>query len=154
MWPQCHIPQDSSFYSQPKREPNIIQEHHDLHDTCDPAEVTVGEMMQTKYEEMSYWKFPFILKECQQWMQGRDYMSRPNSDAFIFHHSCDTPLPPTPTFGHLPLPASKQSALKQIIEISLNYVRFEVFTAVTMKNGVFWDVMPCGPCKNRCFGGT
>jgi hypothetical protein len=22
-------------------------------------------------------------------------------------------------------------------------VRFEVFTAVTMKNGVFWDVTPC-----------
>jgi hypothetical protein len=34
------------------------------------------------------------------------------------------------------------------------YIRFEVFTAVTMKNGVFWDVMPCGSCKNRCFGGT
>jgi hypothetical protein len=26
----------------------------------------------------------------------------------------------------------------------MNYVRFEVFTAVTFKNGVFWDVMPCG----------
>jgi hypothetical protein len=23
-------------------------------------------------------------------------------------------------------------------------VRLEVFTAVTMKNGVFWDVTPCG----------
>jgi hypothetical protein len=33
-------------------------------------------------------------------------------------------------------------------------VRFEVFPAVTMKNGVYWDVMPCGSCKNRCFGGT
>jgi hypothetical protein len=31
---------------------------------------------------------------------------------------------------------------------------FEVFTAVTMKNGVFWDVTPCGSCKNRRFGGT
>jgi hypothetical protein len=28
-------------------------------------------------------------------------------------------------------------------------VTFEVFTAVTMKNGVFWDVTPCGSCKNR-----
>jgi hypothetical protein len=35
-----------------------------------------------------------------------------------------------------------------------NNVRFEVFTAVTMKNGVFWDVTPCGSCKNRRFGGT
>jgi hypothetical protein len=33
-------------------------------------------------------------------------------------------------------------------------VRFEVFTAVTMKNGVFLDVTPCGSCKNRHFGGT
>jgi hypothetical protein len=29
-----------------------------------------------------------------------------------------------------------------------NNVRFEVFTAVTMKNGVFWDVTPYGSCKN------
>jgi hypothetical protein len=34
------------------------------------------------------------------------------------------------------------------------YVRFEVFTAVTMKNGVFWVVTPCGSCKNLRFGGT
>jgi hypothetical protein len=27
--------------------------------------------------------------------------------------------------------------------------RFEVFTAVTTKDGVFWDVTPCGSCKNR-----
>jgi hypothetical protein len=33
-------------------------------------------------------------------------------------------------------------------------VRFEVFTAATMKNGVFWDVTPCGSCKNRRFGRT
>jgi hypothetical protein len=33
-------------------------------------------------------------------------------------------------------------------------VRFEVFTAVTMKNDVFWDVTPCGSCKNRRFGET
>jgi hypothetical protein len=35
-----------------------------------------------------------------------------------------------------------------------SYIRFEVFTAVTMKNGVFWDVTLCGSCKNRSFGGT
>jgi hypothetical protein len=33
------------------------------------------------------------------------------------------------------------------------YVRFEVFTAVTMKNVVFWDIMPCGSCKNGRFRG-
>jgi hypothetical protein len=31
------------------------------------------------------------------------------------------------------------------------HVRLEAFTAVTMKNGVFWDVTPCGSCKaTRC----
>jgi hypothetical protein len=35
-----------------------------------------------------------------------------------------------------------------------NSVRFEIFTAMIMKNSVFWDVTPCGSCKNRCFGGT
>jgi hypothetical protein len=29
-----------------------------------------------------------------------------------------------------------------------DYIEFEVFTAVTMKNAVFWDVTPCGSCKN------
>jgi hypothetical protein len=32
-------------------------------------------------------------------------------------------------------------------------VRFEVFTAVTMKNAVLWDVAPCRSCVNRRFGG-
>jgi hypothetical protein len=26
--------------------------------------------------------------------------------------------------------------------------------SITMKNGSFWDVTPCGSCKNRRFGGT
>jgi hypothetical protein len=34
------------------------------------------------------------------------------------------------------------------------YVRFEVLTAVTMKNSVFWDVAPCRYFVNRRFGGT
>jgi hypothetical protein len=33
-------------------------------------------------------------------------------------------------------------------------LRFEVFTAVTTKNDIFWDVTLCGSCKNLCFGGT
>jgi hypothetical protein len=35
---------------------------------------------------------------------------------------------------------------------TLSIAQDEVFTAVTMNNGVFWDVTPCGPCKNRRFG--
>jgi hypothetical protein len=32
--------------------------------------------------------------------------------------------------------------------------RFEVSTAVTMKNGIFWNVTPCSSSKNKRFGGT
>jgi hypothetical protein len=41
-----------------------------------------------------------------------------------------------------------------IAVINVISVRFEVFTAVTMKNGVFWDITPCGSCRNRRFEGT
>jgi hypothetical protein len=34
------------------------------------------------------------------------------------------------------------------VKLSL-YLRSEVFTAVTMKNAVFWDVAQCSSCKNR-----
>jgi hypothetical protein len=33
-------------------------------------------------------------------------------------------------------------------------VTFEVLTAVTMKNAVLCDVVPCTSCRNRRFGGT
>jgi hypothetical protein len=36
----------------------------------------------------------------------------------------------------------------------LYYVRFEVFTAMTIKNAVFWDVTPCRSCMNRHLGET
>jgi hypothetical protein len=29
------------------------------------------------------------------------------------------------------------------------YLRFGVFTAVTMKNGVFWDVTQCGSYRSH-----
>jgi hypothetical protein len=41
-----------------------------------------------------------------------------------------------------------------IVMDCLHPVKLEVFTAVTMKKSVFWDVMPRGACKNRRFGGT
>jgi hypothetical protein len=34
------------------------------------------------------------------------------------------------------------------------YVGFEVFTEVPRKNAVSWDVVQCGFCKNRRFGGA
>jgi hypothetical protein len=34
------------------------------------------------------------------------------------------------------------------------HVRLEVFTVVTIQNGVFWDITPCGSCKNRRFERT
>jgi hypothetical protein len=34
------------------------------------------------------------------------------------------------------------------------HLRFEVFTAVTMKNAIFLEVTPCNSCKNSHFSGT
>jgi hypothetical protein len=35
----------------------------------------------------------------------------------------------------------------------LYFVKFEVFTALTMKYAVFWDVTPRGSCTNPRYGG-
>jgi hypothetical protein len=35
------------------------------------------------------------------------------------------------------------------VQIYTGDVKFEVFSAVTMKNAVLLDVTPCGSCKNR-----
>jgi hypothetical protein len=43
------------------------------------------------------------------------------------------------------------SSFKGLCPKSSCHVRFEVSTAVTMKNGVFRDVTSCGSCKNRGF---
>jgi hypothetical protein len=43
---------------------------------------------------------------------------------------------------------------ESFLETAIVRVRFEVFTAVTMKSGVFWDVTLYGSCKNLRFGGT
>jgi hypothetical protein len=39
-------------------------------------------------------------------------------------------------------------------EIFTQSVRFEIFTAMTMKYGVFWDITPRGSYENRRFEGT
>jgi hypothetical protein len=56
--------------------------------------------------------------------------------------SCDRP-----TLSGFPLVFFDTRAHAQLVT-KFHFVRFEVFTAVTMKNGVFGDVTPCGSCKN------
>jgi hypothetical protein len=51
---------------------------------------------------------------------------------------------PKSTYSHLI--SYLTTAWSQIWEVEH---RFEVFTAVTMQNAVYWDVTPCGSCKNR-----
>jgi hypothetical protein len=41
---------------------------------------------------------------------------------------------------------------RPVVYITIDNVRFEVLTAVTVKNAVLWDVTPCGSGKNRRFG--
>jgi hypothetical protein len=45
--------------------------------------------------------------------------------------------------------ANKEAVVKKINTFRINYIREK-----KLKNGVFWDVTPCGSCKNRRFGGT
>jgi hypothetical protein len=40
------------------------------------------------------------------------------------------------------------------IRMQIKFEKFEVFTAVTMKNAVLWDVAQCSSSVNRRFGGT
>jgi hypothetical protein len=51
-------------------------------------------------------------------------------------------------------PQKRSRYWRQLCETFLDNVRFEVFTAVTMRNGIFWDVTPCSSCKNWRFGET
>jgi hypothetical protein len=39
-------------------------------------------------------------------------------------------------------------------KIVIIFLEFEVFTAMTMKNAVFWDVTPRDTCKKRSSGGS
>jgi hypothetical protein len=53
----------------------------------------------------------------------------------------------TPNAGLLNRHAESDTRTNAIVVI------FEDFTAMTMKNAVFWDVEPCRSCVNRRFGG-
>jgi hypothetical protein len=44
--------------------------------------------------------------------------------------------------------------IRDHVEQGCTCIRFEGFTAMTMKNIAFWDVAPCGSGLNRRFGGT
>jgi hypothetical protein len=66
---------------------------------------------------------------------------------FHLRYELGSPYPPERRLGII-LDAFRESGTHLI------HIRFEVFTAVGMKNDVFWDITPCGSCKNRRFGGT
>jgi hypothetical protein len=48
----------------------------------------------------------------------------------------------------------RYNSLESDGQCSYKFVGFEVFTAATANNAVFWDMAPCGSCKNRRFGRT
>jgi hypothetical protein len=48
------------------------------------------------------------------------------------------------TFLYLDYICTSQEAHLCTAKICYGYIRFEVFTVVTMKNAVLWDVTPCG----------
>jgi hypothetical protein len=49
----------------------------------------------------------------------------------------------------------KGDFLKLMMQSSRILERYTTgMNCIVLKNGVFWDVTPCGSCKNRRFGGT
>jgi hypothetical protein len=67
---------------------------------------------------------------------------------------CKRPLPMLTPFS------SEQQSWKLLVKIRIQVgnillphdPKFQLYHQV--KNGVFWDITPCGSCKNRRFGGT
>jgi hypothetical protein len=72
-----------------------------------------------------------------------------SSETLVLTRATQRHIPKDGIFSHLIL-----SQYFMEPKSPLPHVRFEVFTAVTMKNDVFWDVTPCGSCKNQRFRGT
>jgi hypothetical protein len=80
-------------------------------------------------------------------------VANPTKNGRFLSHYIDKP--------ELPIKYNKQVGMSEMSaptgntsQSTYSDVRFEVFTEVTMKNGIFWYVTPCGSCKNRRFGGT
>jgi hypothetical protein len=75
-----------------------------------------------------------------------------------------SPTPPQPTSLFLEMLTKKGKALlyavclrtglKKRMYLGSNQFQYEHYDEYLdyMKNGVFWDVTPCGSCKNRRFG--
>jgi hypothetical protein len=42
----------------------------------------------------------------------------------------------------------------EVEKLFIIYVGIEIMTAVVMNVAIFWDIAPCSPYVNRCFGGT
>jgi hypothetical protein len=80
---------------------------------------------------------------------GSFYLSLEQLSMFLIYHSVNLTVP-----FRCVLLARSVHRFSWCIASELLPVGFEVFTAVTMKNGVFLGVTPCGSCKNRRFGGT
>jgi hypothetical protein len=76
---------------------------------------------------------------------------RPNTSQYIYIyiHACIALLAPEWVDGFIYIEFLRVCLLYAgAWQIGMFWVRFEVFTAVTMKNAVFWDVTPCGSCKS------
>jgi hypothetical protein len=114
--------------------------HYHLHES---APLLYIKLWSTRYTR-SYYKF--CLRPTAFWSLSCVSRRYEDDNGTFFWNVCEI----LPDYTELN-PRRKLSPKSLLEESKIQHWRFEVFTAVTMKIGVFWDVMPCGSCKKRWF---
>jgi uncharacterized membrane protein len=61
---------------------------------------------------------------------------------------------PAISAGIQPASAANDVLWSDVLPDYISWRMVRRLTSSKMKNGVFWDVTPCGSCKNGLFGGT
>jgi hypothetical protein len=80
-------------------------------------------------------------------VQMKGLFGVPVSSVYQYPHVVQVAIPSQDTTRGMPQPVEDTPEVLFLSEFSI-IVSFEVVTAATMKNAFFWEVRPCGSCKN------
>jgi hypothetical protein len=103
-----------------------------------------------KIENFEAWNECKLYLSIQVWSSWSHHISIEKSDLLMFHMEIITGYFTNYT-NFMETSFLVQRTLSELLNNSIIIYGFVPFA---MKNGVFWDVTPCGSCENRRFGGT